>query len=54
EGKVYLTGLSPSGQLKVNWCSKKEQQCLVNYTLPPQDPDKLYVEYSAECHPIKE
>lgn len=54
EGKVYLTGLSPSGQLKVNWGSKKEQQCLVNYTLPPQDPDKLYVEYSAECHPIKE
>ncbi|MRF38659.1 fimbria/pilus outer membrane usher protein, partial [Staphylococcus sp. KY49P] len=24
EGKVYLTGLSPSGQLKVNWGSKKE------------------------------
>jgi len=33
-GEVYLTGLSDSGQLRVSWGKKAEQQCTVNYQIP--------------------
>ena len=32
-GQVYLTGMAPSGQLKVQWGSAANEQCHVNYTL---------------------
>ncbi|KFK91914.1 hypothetical protein IV04_19605 [Serratia sp. Ag1] len=34
-GQVYLTGMPESGALHVQWGAQPDQQCTVNYRLPP-------------------
>ncbi|HFP3081571.1 TPA: fimbria/pilus outer membrane usher protein [Citrobacter farmeri] len=51
-GQVYARVENASGRLRALWGNKDEQQCFLNYTLPPEvirnKGSELY-EFSAEC-----
>lgn len=48
DGEAYLSGLTPSGKLKVKWGEGSDNTCQVKYQLP-EDDKKLLVRQKVRC-----
>ncbi len=49
EGQAYVTGAPETGTLKVTWGQGETAQCLVKYTLPPEDNPPPIRHYEGSC-----
>lgn len=49
KGQIYLTGLKPTGVLKVSWGDNGDQHCQAKYELPEDKNDTGIVTTSATC-----
>ncbi|NWC93109.1 MULTISPECIES: fimbrial biogenesis usher protein [unclassified Pseudomonas] len=49
DGQVYLTGLSPTGQINVRWGDASNERCTATYSLPAESQALALSYASAEC-----
>ena len=50
DGQVYLSGLSPKGELQVQWGEGTDQTCRVNYQFPADAENSAITQMKVICH----